>query len=115
MIYTVWTDNKIHCQRLNDKINDPDYVILDNNLYTEQELMEVLSKCRMTINFKLYANVISQATGVPAIPLGYRFKVFDYSVPMGFLHHVVSTSSIQLTQELLERVEYIENNREMTF
>ena len=53
MIYTVWTDNKIHCQRLNDKINDPDYVILDNNLYTEQELMEVLSKCKrlLILNF----------------------------------------------------------------
>ena len=53
---------------------------MDRNLYTEQELMEVLSKCRMTINFILHANVISQAAGVPAIPLGYRFKRVDYLI-----------------------------------
>ncbi|WP_338473089.1 polysaccharide pyruvyl transferase family protein [Niallia sp. XMNu-256] len=111
-IYIVWTNDRPHCQRLFEKINDPENVTFDHKLYTEDELVEKLSQCSATINFKLHANMLSLTAGVPAIALGYRFKVFDYAALMDFQHLVVSTSSPQLNQELLERVEYIEKNRE---
>ena len=110
MIYTVWNDDIIHCERLYNKINDPDNVVLDKNLYTEQQLITQLSRCKATINFKLYANILSLIANVPSIPLGYRFKVFDFAALLGLPHLVVSTSSQQLTDDLLERVIMIEKN-----
>lgn len=110
LIYTVWTNDIPHCERLYNKINNPDYVTLDKNLYTEQQLITQLSKCKATINFKLHANLLSLAANVPSIPLGYRFKVFDFAALLGLPHLVVSTSSKQLTDDLLDRIEMIENN-----
>ncbi|MDN4493189.1 polysaccharide pyruvyl transferase family protein [Ureibacillus aquaedulcis] len=110
MIYIVWADDIPSCERLYDKINDPENVVLDKNLYTENELIEKLSRCTGTINFKLHANFLSFTADVPAIALGYRFKVFDFAASAGLQHLVVSTDSQQLAKELLERVEIIENS-----
>ena len=112
MIYTVWGNDIPHCERLYEKINDPENVTLDKNLYQEHELIEILSKCTGTINFKLHANYLSLTANVPAIALGYRFKVFDNAASLGFEHLVVSTDSQQITQELLERVAMMEKSKE---
>lgn len=109
LIYTVWTDDIPHCERLYKKINNPENVSLDKNLYTEQQLIEILSKCKATINFKLHANLLSLTANVPAIALGYRFKVFDFAALLGFEKFVLSTDSKDLTNEILDRVEIIEN------
>ncbi len=110
MIYTVWGNDIPHCERLYEKINDTENVILDKNLNKEHELMEKLSRCKATINFKLHANYLSLTANVPAIALGYRFKVFDNAASLGFQQLVVSTDSQQLTKELLERVDMIEKS-----
>lgn len=109
MIYTVWTDDISHCERLYNKINQPEHVILDKNLYTEHQLIEKLSSCKATINFKLHANLLSLTANVPAIALGYRFKVFDTVALLGLQNFVISTDSKQLTEEIVKRVEIIEN------
>lgn len=111
LIYTVWTNDIPHCERLYNKINDPDNVILDKNLYTEQQLITLLSKCKATINFKLHANLLSLTANVPSIPLGYRFKVFDFAALLGLPDLVVSTSSKNLTADLLDRISMIEKNQ----
>lgn len=111
LIYAVWTNDISHCERLYNKINNPENVILDKKLYTEQQLIEKLSGCTATINFKLHANFLSLAANVPAIALGYRFKVFDFAALLGFQNLVISTDSKQLTEEILARVEMIEKNR----
>ena len=107
-IYTMWSDDIPHCERLYNKINNPENVILDKNLYTEQQLIEKLSKCKATINFKLHANLLSLTANVPAIALGYRFKVFDFMALTGLQQLIISTDSQQLTKEVLERVDIIE-------
>ncbi|MEH7469435.1 polysaccharide pyruvyl transferase family protein, partial [Priestia megaterium] len=48
-IYLVWGSDKASCQRLFDKINDSEHVMLDEKLYKEQELMTILSRYTMTI------------------------------------------------------------------
>lgn len=110
MIYAVWAEDVQHCERLFDKINDPTNVVLDRKLYKEQELIEKLSKCKATINFKLHANYLSFTAKVPAVALGYRFKIFDNAASLGLQHLVVSTDSQQLTKEILERVAIIEKD-----
>ena len=104
----MWPDDIPHCERLYNKINDPAHVILDKKLYTEQQLIEKLSSCKATINFKLHANLLSLAANVPAIALGYRFKVFDFGALAGLQNFVISTDSTQLTEEILQRVDIIE-------
>lgn len=111
LIYTVWTNDIPHCERLYNKINNPDNVALDKNLYTEQQLITQLSKCTATINFKLHANLLSLSANVPSIPLGYRFKVFDFAALLGLPHLVVSTSSKTLTADLLDRISLIERKQ----
>mgnify|MGYP005609463843 FL=1 len=113
LIYTMWPDDIPHCERLYNKINNPDNVILDKTLYTEQQLIDKLSKCKATINFKLHANLLSLTANVPAIALGYRFKVFDFVALVGLQHLIVSTDSKQLTKEVLERIEIIEQTGPM--
>ncbi|WP_404427225.1 polysaccharide pyruvyl transferase family protein [Ureibacillus chungkukjangi] len=110
MIYTVWGNDIPHCERLYKKINDSQNVILDKNLYKEKKLMEKLSQCMGTINFKLHANYLSFTAKVPAVALGYRFKIFDNAASLGLQHLVVSTDSQQLTKEILERVAIIEKD-----
>ncbi|MER2171634.1 MAG: polysaccharide pyruvyl transferase family protein, partial [Psychrobacillus psychrodurans] len=111
LIYTVWTNDIPHCERLYNKINDPENVELDKNLYTEQQLIFQLSKCTATINFKLHANMLSLAANVPSIPLGYRFKVFDFAALLELPLLVVSTSSKKLSADLLDRISMIEKNQ----
>ena len=113
MIYPVWGNDIPHCERLYNKINSPENVILDKTLYTEQQLIEKLSPCTATVNFKLHANLLSLTANVPAIALGYRFKVFDYAALLGFENLVISTDSKQLTEEIVARVEMIEKNRSL--
>ncbi|PGY48502.1 polysaccharide pyruvyl transferase family protein [Priestia megaterium] len=111
-IYLVWGSDKASCQRLFDKINDPEHVVFDEKLYKEQELMTILSHYTMTINFKLHANILSLAAGVPCVALGYRFKVFDLAYSLGLEKCVVSPDSLTLEKDVLNRVAYIETNYE---
>ncbi|GAB1802683.1 hypothetical protein [Priestia megaterium] len=65
----------------------------------------------MTINFKFHANILSLAAGVPCVALGYRFKVFDLASSLEMEECVVSTNSNSLEQDILKRIEYIEENQ----
>ncbi|PVE74491.1 polysaccharide pyruvyl transferase family protein [Priestia megaterium] len=109
-IYLVWGSDKASCQRLFDKINDPEHVVFDEKLHKEQELMTILSCYTMTINFKLHANILSLAAGVPCVALGYRFKVFDLVSSLELEQCVVSTDSNSLEQDILTTIAYIEGD-----
>ncbi|MFC5364930.1 polysaccharide pyruvyl transferase family protein [Peribacillus frigoritolerans] len=89
----VWGSDREASKRLYDKLNDPLNVTYDPSLYSEEELIEKLSVCSLSINFKLHANILSLAGNVPCIALGYRFKVFDLFQSLGLENLVVSTDS----------------------
>ncbi|GIO21496.1 polysaccharide pyruvyl transferase family protein [Oceanobacillus sp. J11TS1] len=112
LIYTVWKGDIPACKRLFNKINDGKNVTLDTTLYTEQELISLLSTCTLTINFKLHPNLLSLAANVPYIALGYRFKAFDLSQSLNLENYVLSTNSSDLENEVLKKVRLIERNSE---
>ncbi|WP_432694415.1 polysaccharide pyruvyl transferase family protein (plasmid) [Priestia aryabhattai] len=112
LIYTVWSNDLRACQRLFNKINDAQNVTFDKKLYTEQELISILSSCNLTINFKLHPNLLSLAANVPSIALGYRFKVFDLAYLLGLESYALSTDSPKLEEEILKRVNLIEKNKD---
>jgi polysaccharide pyruvyl transferase WcaK-like protein len=111
LIYSVWDQDNMPCERLYNKIGDPANVTLDQKLYSEQGLMELLSSCLLSINFKLHANVLSLSAGVPAIPIGYRFKVYDLASLINIDKLVISPSSTSFESDILETVIHIEKNR----
>ncbi|WP_040982421.1 polysaccharide pyruvyl transferase family protein [Oceanobacillus jeddahense] len=101
-IYAVWSEDFPACQRLYKLIDKPEKVLFEKKLYTEQELMKKLSICSLTINFKLHPNLLSLSAGVPAVALGYRFKVFDLFASLGLDHLVLSTSEEQINKRLIK-------------
>lgn len=101
-IYAVWTEDFPACQRLDKLIESPENVLFEKKRYTEQELMKKLSVCSVTMNFKLHPNILSLSAGVPAVALGYRFKVFDFFSSIGLEHLVLSTSEEQLDKKLVK-------------
>jgi polysaccharide pyruvyl transferase WcaK-like protein len=99
-IYSMWGPDREHSSRLAAKIGHSDRVTLENRLLNEQEVMETISGFEFTVNFKLHANIISHAAGVPFICLGYRFKCFDYAQSVGLTNYIVSTDAPDLHLEL---------------
>lgn len=110
-LYTVWPNDRPACERLYRKINCPERVTFDRAPYNEQQLLHLLRPFTATVNFKLHANVLSLAAGVPAVMLGYRFKVFDFAASIGLERCVVSTASPQLETDLLETVAFAEDQQ----
>lgn len=101
-IYAVWDEDFPACKRLYNQIDDPAHVTFEKKLYTEAELMKELSTCALTINFKLHPNLLSLSAGVPAIALGYRFKVFDLFSSLGLENFVLSTSEKQASGKIVD-------------
>ncbi|MDP9743320.1 UNVERIFIED_ORG: polysaccharide pyruvyl transferase WcaK-like protein [Bacillus sp. B2I3] len=112
LLYVVWGSDREASKRLYDKLNDPLNVTYDPSLYSEEELIEKLSVCSLSINFKLHANILSLAGNVPCIALGYRFKVFDLFQSLGLENLVVSTDSDTLALDIMEGIREIELNNE---
>ncbi|QOR85039.1 polysaccharide pyruvyl transferase family protein [Geobacillus stearothermophilus] len=110
-LYTVWPNDRPACERLYRKINCPERVTLDRAQYNEQQLLHLLRPFTATVNFKLHANVLSLAAGVPAVMLGYRFKVFDFAASIGLERCVISTASPQLERDLLETIAFAEDQQ----
>jgi polysaccharide pyruvyl transferase WcaK-like protein len=110
-LYIVWPSDRSACERLYKKINCPERVTFDRTLYNEQQLIERLCPLTATVNFKLHANLLSLAARVPAVMLGYRFKVFDFAASLGFEQYVISTASPQLDTELVKTVALAEEQR----
>lgn len=108
LLYTVWDTDIKECERLYKRINDPQNVILDTNLYKEKQLIDILSNVTLTINFKLHPNLISLAAGTPCIALGYRYKVFDLLHSIGLEKYVVSTGDPNLITKVLNLITLIE-------
>ncbi|EQB96347.1 polysaccharide pyruvyl transferase family protein [Geobacillus sp. A8] len=110
-LYIVWPNDRPACERLYKKINCPERVTFDRALYDERQFIERLQPLAATVNFKLHANLLSLAAGVPAVMLGYRFKVFDFAALLGLDRYVVSTASPQLETDLIDTVALAEQHR----
>lgn len=111
-IYAVWDKDFPSCWRLYKQIDDSENVIFEEKLYTEEELMKKLSNCLLTINFKLHPNLLSLSAGVPAIALGYRFKVFDLFSSLDLEHLVLSTSEEQIDEKIAQFVDTVIHEEE---
>ncbi|KDE49954.1 polysaccharide pyruvyl transferase family protein [Geobacillus sp. CAMR5420] len=83
------------------------YIVWPN----DRSACERLQPLAATVNFKLHANLLSLAAGVPAVMLGYRFKVFDFAALLGLDRYVVSTASPQLETDLIDTVALAEQHR----
>ncbi|MBS2967892.1 polysaccharide pyruvyl transferase family protein [Metabacillus sp. KIGAM252] len=111
-LYTVWSVDLPAAERLYEKINEREDVVLDKHLYHQDELISLLEDFSFTINFKLHPNFLSLAAHVPFAALGYRFKVFDFVKSIDLEELVISTDSNDITAELAKAELYISQNRD---
>ncbi len=110
-VYPVWGPDREACKRLCAKLGGHPRVTYDPTLYHHEDLLEKLHSYTMTINFKLHANFLSAAAGVPFICLGYRFKALDFGWSTGLQHYVLTTDDERLGERILERASSINGER----
>lgn len=69
-------------------------------------MMRRIQAWEATINFKLHANVLSAACGIPFVCLAYRFKCVDFIHSLDVAELAVTTDEQDLAQRILSRAKY---------
>ncbi|MCY9761761.1 polysaccharide pyruvyl transferase family protein [Paenibacillus alvei] len=110
-IYVVWGPDREAAKRLQQKIGFPEHVVFDPELHSLDAYLKLAQKFDFTVNFKLHANVLSAAAGIPFICLGYRFKSYDFVHSMNLPTIIIPTHAAHMETALLETASYIQNNR----
>ncbi|MDR7314445.1 polysaccharide pyruvyl transferase family protein [Brevibacillus nitrificans] len=105
-LYTMWGPDGNTNKRLYQKIARPEQTTLDLVVHDHTEMMRRLQKWEATINFKLHANVLSAACGIPFVCLAYRFKCVDFTHSLGVAELAVTTDEHDLAQRILSRAKY---------
>ncbi|WP_152657819.1 polysaccharide pyruvyl transferase family protein [Oceanobacillus sp. CFH 90083] len=108
--YLMWDADSEPTKRLAAKLNDPSSYQLDNNVYTAAESIALIKHFTLTINFKLHANYLSLAAGVPFIALGYRFKIFDFVRSVGLDQLAIATDDAELERKIMDLIEIINSS-----
>ena len=112
-LFTMWGPDREAIKRLYAKIGQPERTVLDLELHGHSELMKRISRCQATINFKLHANVLSAAAGVPFVCLAYRFKCLDFAYSLELPELVAMTDDPQLSQQIAASTQIALTKREV--
>ncbi|GIN74509.1 hypothetical protein J14TS2_49840 [Bacillus sp. J14TS2] len=110
--YLVWHADLDVTKRLCQKLTNQQAIILDEKVYHQDELMNLMDRFAFTINFKLHANYLSLAAQVPFIALGYRFKIFDFAASIDLSDMVIATDDTQLSGKILSLEQQITTNKQ---
>jgi polysaccharide pyruvyl transferase WcaK-like protein len=105
-LFTMWGPDREANKRLYKKIGKPEQTTLDLDVHDHAEMMRRLQKMEATINFKLHANVLSAACGIPFVCLAYRFKCLDFTHSLELSELTVPTDERDLAQRILSRIKY---------
>lgn len=100
LLYSVWKRDHTILQEIKDEL-EPDVKVNVIWEADQNEMMDILSKCVYSINFKLHANLLSLAAGTPCVALGYRFKVYDFFHSIDLPSWVLSANTKTLYQDIL--------------
>ncbi|MFD1065860.1 polysaccharide pyruvyl transferase family protein [Oceanobacillus locisalsi] len=109
--YVMWHADVEHTKRLAAKLHDDASWHIDNTVYPAEPFMSLLKHFDFTINFKLHANYLSLAAGVPFIALGYRFKIFDFVRSVHLEEFAIATDDTNLVPQIISLEKKITNNR----
>ncbi|WP_238933422.1 polysaccharide pyruvyl transferase family protein [Brevibacillus choshinensis] len=105
-LFTMWGPDRDANKRLCQKIGRPGQVTLDLEVHGHAEMMRRIQEMEATINFKLHANVLSAACGIPFVCLAYRFKCLDFTHSLQLPELTVPTDEQGLAQRILSRVKF---------
>lgn len=110
-LITMWGPDRAAVKRLAEKIGQPEQTIVDLELHDTKQMLRLLSTFTATINFKLHANVLSAAAGVPFVNLAYRLKSLDFSYSLDLPESIVRTDHPELKRQLLLSTTQLLDNR----
>ncbi|NRR24731.1 polysaccharide pyruvyl transferase family protein [Brevibacillus sp. MS2.2] len=100
-LLTMWGPDREAIKRLYKKIDDPAHTILDLELHDHTQMLQLMKGFQATINFKLHANVLSAAAGIPFVCLAYRVKGIDFAYSLDLPELLVPTDEPQLGERIL--------------
>lgn len=100
-LFVVWEPDIAPTEELFQKINNPEMVTLDKNLYSYKQIIPILNTFTFTINFKMHASYLSLAAQTPFIALGYRFKVYDFVKSIDMEKFIIPTDSTSIKKDIL--------------
>ena len=106
-VFAVWGPDFPAAARLREKMGSPDLV----SLVGSKQAALVPAGSEFVIGFKLHANVLAAAAGVPFVALGYRFKVLDFAASLGLQAFVVPTDAADIAGAVLARVDRVRRER----
>lgn len=110
-IYVVWDSDRTSAERLQRKIGFLEHVVFDPQVHTLESYSELMQKFEFTVNLKLHANVLSAASEIPFICLGYRFKSYDFVHSMKLPEIIVPTHAARLETALIDMAVHIQHNK----
>ncbi|WP_040982415.1 polysaccharide pyruvyl transferase family protein [Oceanobacillus jeddahense] len=109
--YIMWHADLEHTKRLAAKLNDTTAWQINDTVYSAESVISLMTHFNFTINFKLHANYLSLAAGVPFIALGYRFKIFDFVRSVHLEDMAIATDDVNLVSQITSLEKKIVNNR----
>ncbi|MBH0228846.1 polysaccharide pyruvyl transferase family protein [Halobacillus yeomjeoni] len=110
ILYSVWKEDNRTIQLLRREINRDTCVRVYLNPSVE-EVLHLLPECEYSINFKLHANILSLAAGVPCMALGYRFKVYDFFHSIGLPQLILPSQGEEFKTSFLKLHHYLLSHR----
>lgn len=109
--YIMWHADLEHTKRLAAKLSDKASWQIDDTVYPAASVLSLMTHFDFTINFKLHANYLSLAAGVPFIALGYRFKIFDFVRSVQLEKMAIATDDANLVPQIISLEKKISKNR----
>lgn len=100
VIFPMWDNDQEACRQLYDDINMPGRCILVPRVPSIDSICALLKKARLSVNFKLHANILSALVNTPFVSLAYRSKCFDFALSMNQYYHCISTAEPDISEKI---------------
>lgn len=108
-VYPVWWRDVECVIRLADRVDHAKCKPI-NVVYDAHGLASFLANSAFTVNFKLHANIMAAAVGVPFISLAYRGKCFEFAETLHCNDLAIGTDKAS-ARAILEKIQHLEVNR----
>lgn len=108
VIYPVWGKDIEPCKNLANEFKGKKVRCIDK-LYNVYQIIDLIKKCRFTINLKLHPNILSMAYKKPFICLSYGLKGYDFCDSIDSTKLCIPTDMVK-AEDILEKITYIRLN-----
>ena len=96
------------CKRLGSKLKS-ERISCATTVFSAESLYRLIKTCRLSIDFKLHAGIISAAAQRPPISLAYRLKCIEFAATINNLDFCIPMNEVTV-EDIVQRVAQIEQH-----